>query len=522
MAAQERAWAEALAQEQAHQRELLATFRGELGAFARELATTLTALDACVGGFGEVAQALDSAKTAHRNAGVVADVARRCKKLQPSGEDAELHESLAAGDIPPRLVDHARSTLEKEPTRTDHELLKAVATAAGARARIEELIGPAPVAALTGLAPLARRIPRLTTAGERELEQDRKHLTEVLNAAGTTGSAADLPEIAAAASLAGSLRDAATHADAAAREVERGRIKEVIAAARKQLEADLSRLQEILDGADDEPADWREARATELAALREEVKEKLERIERVRGWLLMLLPRVQLVARALGTAERVHAAQAHLSGDGAVTAEAARQSLTADLGTAWDPLLGAVAQPAGAEGPQRRLPRRWLAAAAAVIALAAAGTAIGLTMGGDDTSSAEPTPSASVPTTAPVAPTDTSKPTPAAPEITPIRAVFAEALKTTFYDVRAFGPEKVTYKWSLKPPADDPNCNQFEVVKPSRAAWHHGGDRGCSHVGIQHNGTVTVVITTPAWFCTVVFAGSLTRTGAPPAPCGAR
>src|SRR3954468_13937836 len=104
MADAERAWAEALAQEQAHQRELLATFRGELGAFARELATTLTALDACVGGFGEVARALDTAKTAHRNAGLVADVARRLEKLRPSNEDAELHENLAARAVPPRLA----------------------------------------------------------------------------------------------------------------------------------------------------------------------------------------------------------------------------------------------------------------------------------------------------------------------------------------------------------------------------------------------------------------------------------
>jgi hypothetical protein len=63
-----------------------------------------------------------------------------------------------------------------------------------------------------------------------------------------------------------------------------------------------------------------------------------------------------------------------------------------------------------------------------------------------------------------------------------------------------------------------------EVIagKPSRAAWHHGGTQGCSHFGIQHNGTVSVVISTPSWSCYVVFVGSLTRTGPPPTPCGQR
>lgn len=39
----EQAWAEALAEEHGHQQELLATLRNELGTFARECASALTA-----------------------------------------------------------------------------------------------------------------------------------------------------------------------------------------------------------------------------------------------------------------------------------------------------------------------------------------------------------------------------------------------------------------------------------------------------------------------------------------------
>jgi len=46
----QQSWDEALATEQTHQRELLATLRGELGSFARECADALTALDDFVGG----------------------------------------------------------------------------------------------------------------------------------------------------------------------------------------------------------------------------------------------------------------------------------------------------------------------------------------------------------------------------------------------------------------------------------------------------------------------------------------
>ena len=58
----ELAWAEALAEEHDHQRELLATLHGELAAFAGECAAALTALDALVN-LGPVAALLDDTKT---------------------------------------------------------------------------------------------------------------------------------------------------------------------------------------------------------------------------------------------------------------------------------------------------------------------------------------------------------------------------------------------------------------------------------------------------------------------------
>jgi hypothetical protein len=57
----QRAWAETLATEHVHQRELLATFRGERGTLARECAQTVAALDVFLGG----AQVVSAAGSAH-------------------------------------------------------------------------------------------------------------------------------------------------------------------------------------------------------------------------------------------------------------------------------------------------------------------------------------------------------------------------------------------------------------------------------------------------------------------------
>jgi hypothetical protein len=525
-----KAWAKALAQEQAHQKELLATFRGELAAFARECAATLVALDAVVGGLGNVAQVLDAAQTGHRHAGVVLDVARRLPKLRQGVSSAEDVDPVAAlgedGDAPPRVVQHARELLGKEPSRDDRELLKAIVDAAGVRARIEELLGPAPVAALAALSPLAGRIPRLSTAEHREGEQARKTLAQVLGSSAKDAAAGGFVEVDAAASLADSLRAASAHANASARAAEQSRITEVIAKARAELEQDLSELRTVLAGAQDAPAAWRRDRELELDALTEEVREKLERLERVRGWLLRLVPRVQLVARALGTAEKIQAVEGRFSQSAAVTAEASRLSLLLDLSTLWAAL--APDGRAGRAGRDRQGRRKWLLAAAVFAVAAGGGTALALALGGGSKSKKTAVPSASVPSTAPIAPTttaptSTSAPLPPAPKVNPIEATFSPVDRATFYTVSARSTKETpTYRWTLRPPVDNPTCRRFGPVtsRPNQAVWHHADTDGCSHrLGPEHLGTVTVVVTTPSWSCAATFTGTESRRGPPPQRC---
>jgi hypothetical protein len=174
----EQSWAEGLATEHTHQRELLAAFRGELGAFARECAAALTALDSYVAGLAGVVEVMDAARIGYKHADLVLDIARR---LSPDHADAELYERLGDdGDLQPRLVDRAREVLHASPRRTDRELLKAVADAAGVRSRIEQIVGPVPLAALSALRPLARRLPSLATIDPNENETARTDLAQVL------------------------------------------------------------------------------------------------------------------------------------------------------------------------------------------------------------------------------------------------------------------------------------------------------------------------------------------------------
>jgi hypothetical protein len=99
-AGHEQAWSDALAQEHLHQRELLATLRGELGTFARECASALTALDAYVGLAG-VTEILTGAQTSVAHARLALEVGRRVHR----GEDPELVDlyTAVAGDedVPP-------------------------------------------------------------------------------------------------------------------------------------------------------------------------------------------------------------------------------------------------------------------------------------------------------------------------------------------------------------------------------------------------------------------------------------
>ena len=216
----------------------------------------------------------------------------------------------------------------------------------------------------------------------------------MLEGAAKGAAAGGFVEVDAAKSLAESLRAASAHANASARAAEQNRITEVIAKARAQLEQDLSELRAILAGAHDAPAEWRRERDLELDALTEEVREKLERLERVRGWLLRLVPRVQLVARALGTAEKIQAVEGRFSRSAAVTAEAARLSLLLDLSTLWGALVPAGRADRAARDRQGR--RKWLLAAAVLAVAAGGGTALALALGGGSKSKKTAVPSASV------------------------------------------------------------------------------------------------------------------------------
>ncbi|MGZ4396500.1 MAG: hypothetical protein ACXVZ2_14185, partial [Gaiellaceae bacterium] len=489
----ERAWAEGLAQEQAHQQELLATFRGELATFARECAAALTALDTVAGGVGDLAQVLTTAQKSQQHAKLVLDVGRRLAKARPSQEDAEVVESFAApGDLPGKVVHHARETLKKEPTRSDRELLQAIANTAGARAQIEAVLGPAPIAALAALAPLGKHIPRLRAAEEQEAQASRKELAGALNPAATgVADAGGVVEVSAVTSLFDSLRAAADHASASVRAAEQGRIAEVIAQARRQLEQDLEGLKGVLHGS---PDDWRSEREPEHTALAEEVREKLERLERLRGWLLALAPRLQLIARGLSTANRIESVEGHFTEHHAVVAEAARLSLLLELATIWKPLLSRERAAAGHEplAPERsRVPRKRVLVAAIAAALAAAGVAIGFAVSGGggssstnaaagSSASSTGSTSASTSSTSSTASTGTetgqTTTEPAIPpKITAMSAVFVPAKKLTRYSAKLLKPgAKAKFQWGLQPPKNDKTCFHFFLDPGGESmAWHH-------------------------------------------------
>jgi hypothetical protein len=112
---------------------------------------------------------------------------------------------------------------------------------------------------------------------------------------------------------------------------------------------------------------------------------------------------------------------------------------------------------------------------------------------------------------------------PAAPKVSPVQAVFVEGQRATFYSVAVAAPGQgtVRYEWRLTPPKDNRGCNKFSTVPGSRikAVWHHADTDGCTHNGFQHNGTVTVTVTTAAWRCVATFFGTLTKTGPPAQRC---
>ncbi len=377
----EQAWADALAEEHLHQRELLATLRGELGTFARECAAALTALDAYVGLAG-VAEILSTAQTTATHARLALDVSRRLQ----GGEDPELvdlYTAVAGGeDVPPRLVRHASDLIASGPKRTDRQLLEAVVTASGARAQLEQLVGPAPAAALAAMKPLVRWI----RADDRRalLKSAGGDLAQVLSATAELGAGAESAAAGDAAALGQSLRDAVEHVEGAAKSVREGKLESVLAEARAKLQADLDALQAVHENAHEAPAEWRAARKVEHTELTQEVHEKLDKIERIRGILFRLLPNLQAVSRALGVVQKLHALEGRLDPAPAAGVAAAQASLVLDAGALWDGVL-----PGPPPAPRvRRVSRRtrWVAVTAAVVI----GVIVGIALAGGGSNKPKP------------------------------------------------------------------------------------------------------------------------------------
>jgi hypothetical protein len=509
--APEQAWSDALAQEHLHQRELLATLRGELGTFARECASALTSLEAYIGLAG-VTEILTAAQTSVAHARLALEVGRRVH----GGEDARLADlySAVAGeeDVPPALVRHASGLLASGPKRTDRQLLEAVVTASGARAQVEQLLGPAPAAALAALKPLVRWI----RADDRRalVKSGGGDLAQLLNATAELGGGPGSATAADAAALTQSLRDAAEHLEGAAGSVREGKLASVLAEARAKLQADLDALREIHENARGAPDDWRAARKAEHAELTDEVHEKLEKIERIRGILFRLVPNLQAVTRALGVVQKLHTLEGRLDPAPAAGVAAARASLVLDLGALWEGAL-----PGAAPAPRvRRLSKRvrWVGGAVVLVVVAAAVIAVASGSSKPKPVVIETTPAA--PTATPAAGTIGAKPV-----VLPVKASFDPNQRATFYTVgvRQGGEEVTAYRWSLTTPPGNPTCNQFAAIpgKPNEAVWHHADTDGCTHNGVQHAGTVHVTLVSAHWSCTESFFGTLTRTGEPNSQC---
>lgn len=351
-------WDAALATEHGHQRELLATLRGELGTFASECAGALTALDAFVGGLSGVATIASQAQQGYQHAKLLRDLAHTTP-----GETAE--------------------------GRSDRELLARVASDSSVRAELASLWGPAPVAVLQALEPLRHWVPTIASMrrGEktmRELAVQAGH--DLVNVIETTSGAVggDVDTLAAdATSLAQSLRDTVEHAEKAARSVKDGKLEQVLAESRRVLEADLAALAGVIDGATGAAEGWVHDRRNEHGELTEEVREKLDRVERTRRILGLILPHLQAIVRSLGTAEKLISLEHRLLPEHVAAAEASRQLMLVDLGSLWDAAIPAGHPPVGKPPRRPRARRTQLLAGGAVVAVAAVvGIVLALSGGG--------------------------------------------------------------------------------------------------------------------------------------------
>ncbi len=508
MPGHEEAWADALSTEHLHQGELLATLRDDLGTFARECASALTALETFAGLAG-VDDILGAAQESAAHAKLALDIGRRLRG-EEDPELAGLYAKVAGGeDVPPAHVRHASELLTAGPRRTDRQLLEAVVTASGASAGIEQLVGPAPWAALAAMKPLLKWI----RADDRTelLHSAGSDLAQVLAATASLGAGAETAAAGDAAALGQSLRDSIEHVENAAKAVREGELEAVLREAREKLEQDLDALRGIHEGAGDAPEEWRSARRAEHAELTEEVRVKLERVERIRGVLVRILPSLQAIARALSAVEKMHALEGRLEPAPAAAVAAAQSALALHAGEVWtEGPLGAEPVPS----VRRVSARTMLVAAVAAVVI---GAIVGIALSGG---SSKPKPIViETNAAAPAAPTTAAAPTVGArPSLLPVSAVFDPNRRATFYTVSVEqGGEPVSaYRWSLTPPPGNPTCNKFGPIpgRPSEAVWHHADTDGCTHNGIQHDGTVHVTVLSAHWSCSESFFGTLTKTGA--------
>jgi hypothetical protein len=511
------AWAEALAQEHERQSALLATLDGEVGTFAAECAAALTGLDAIVDR-DPVAALLDIAATDTPNEALARDIAQRLPGLAAADDlrDEQLsgfYTRLGDGDdLSQEMVHQTGQLLRADPDRADGILLRAIIDAAGSRSVIQHVVGPASVTALNACNPVAYWAPVLARLGEGDgsrgklVEAARKDLRAILESSAT---APEDPTGADSIPFADSLQDTVAHVERAARAITAGRLERAVADGRRRLDSDLDDLRAVCENAGHAPRAWRAARETERTTLVEELREKLEKVEKIRCALDLILPDLEVTARALATIERVRSVEGRLDASAASGIKAARMSLLLAVAVVFEASLPESRHAVVAD----RLPirKRWLVAAAAVLAAAAISIALSV-LGTSKTQAPDTTPSAAPGAAIPPPPT-----------VSPVRATLEQQQQATFYSVtvRAADQGKPSYSWHLNPPGANPGCHAFGSVYgyPNRAVWNHGPTDGCSDAGQQHLGTVTVKVKTDYWVCTESFFGTASGVGVPPQAC---
>lgn len=104
------------------------------------------------------------------------------------------------------------------------------------------------------------------------------------------------------------------------------------------------------------------------------------------------------------------------------------------------------------------------------------------------------------------------------PRLTPIEATFDPTAFATTYTASASDPDgdKLSFRWSLTPPAVDPKCNKFSQLSVTKAIWHHGDQDRCNHAAQGprgHRGTVNFTASDGTWTCTETYDGTISGGG---------